>query len=676
MKLNAFVGSGLMPGNPAILNCSSFCINQTQFKARFHQPHRSLKNVPLMSISSSKQSKDEVVIIGGGLIGLSCAVELAKMGVSVSVISRDQNEAAALAAAGMLAPQSEQLESGPLLDLCLVSRNLYPEWISSLQNIPGAPQIHYKSSGNFLRPILKSASIKEKRFQPPTHAGSASWIDNHAQVQALEPLLCGDGIAGAWWFPEDGVIDNVSLFAALQHAAEYYGVTIINSEAKSLNMKVKASRSTSNVFVDGVWMQNGTKVSAEHVIVAAGSWSRQILPMVPVKPIKGQMCCLKVPKDKMGNLAEDLMLRSTIFSENAYIVPRDDGRVIIGATVEHVGFDSRTTARGVHQLLNGALQLIPGLEEYELSSTWAGFRPATSDLLPVLGPISSYENVTVATGHHRNGVLLAPVTAKIVAAQVCNLRQPFAALDSALPHFLASRFVNLPSSSTSSNESNVYDSAAKPLNTTSQMKQDTQEVLLWEVGEDGEEIPVHYKQPPMFFRGHAGDTTDPLHDIQNDTGYVNGLNSRTESPLEKSGSGSNVVKSLSSESTSNSGAEITFEHRKNVSTKEMEVTSASNDAYDDVLVHQGKDSVRAESMRKNRSFGNNPISEGSSLDKSEWDRFEQVYNSALIDAEKELSMMDNPNDPALKKSIQERNRTIHNNFSSDSNNNTFTDGYF
>lgn len=351
----------------------------------------------------------DILIIGGGVIGLAIAVELKLRGASVTVLSRDFQSAATRAAAGMLAPQAEQIPASPMLDLCLQSRSLYPEWTRKIEAISGEPTGYWPCG--ILAPVYEHGS--EGRIATDAH-----WLDQEA-IHSYQPGLSLD-VVGGWWYPQDGQVDNRTLLQALQTAARSLGVEV--QEGITVEAIEQQQRRV-------VGVQTSAGVSrAEHYILATGAWSNELLSL-PVRPKKGQMLSVKVPKLEHS----ELLLQRVLYAPGAYIVPRRDGRIVIGATSEEVGFTPHNTPAGVQGLWERAIHLYPQLQRYPIEESWWGFRPATPDELPILGS-SPCQNLTFATGHYRNGILLAPVTAILIAQLIFEQSDPL------LNHFHYSRF--------------------------------------------------------------------------------------------------------------------------------------------------------------------------------------------------------------------------------------------
>lgn len=357
-------------------------------------------------------STNDILIVGGGLIGLSIAIDLRLRGQSVTVLERDRSQAAGYAAAGMLAPQAEALPPGPLLDLSLWSRDLYPDWVSKLEDLSG------RSVGYWPCGILKPLYHAPATTAPAAPDQPAQWCDR-TDLHYRQPGL-SDDVVGAWWFPEDGQVDNRALMVALVAAAEAIGVTV-KSGVTVLGLQQRHGRIQAIQTSAGAW-------TADHYILATGAWSRELLP-VPVVPLKGQMLALRPPSG-----GDRLPLHQVLYGEEVYVVPRQDGRIVVGATSEWAGFQAGNTIAGLQKLLNGTARLMPSLADWVVQESWWGFRPASPDEAPILGE-SHCPNLTVAVGHHRNGVLLAAATARLIGDWVTQQM-----IHPLLPHFHWQRF--------------------------------------------------------------------------------------------------------------------------------------------------------------------------------------------------------------------------------------------
>ncbi len=360
----------------------------------------------------------DILIIGGGVIGLAIAVELQLRGASVTVVSRDFKQASTLAAAGMLAPQAEGLTPSPMLDLCRRSRTLYPEWIRKLEQLTGSSTGYWPCG--ILAPVYSTPEASQTQSdRTETAPTTAIWLDRDA-IHLSQPGL-GSDVVGGWWYPEDAQVDNRALAQALRLAAQELGIDIregVEVEAiEQQNCLVRQVRTSAGEF------------QADHYVLATGAWSNALLP-VPIRPKKGQMLSVQMPE----NNRQPLPLQRVLYGSDIYLVPRRDGRLLIGATVEDVGWTPHNTTTGIHTLLGSAIRLYPELQDWSIQECWWGFRPATPDELPILGS-SSVENLTLATGHYRNGILLAPVTAMLIADWIGEQKS-----DPLLEHFRCDRF--------------------------------------------------------------------------------------------------------------------------------------------------------------------------------------------------------------------------------------------
>jgi len=357
----------------------------------------------------------DVLIIGGGIIGLSLAIELKLRQVKVTVLSREFKQAATHAAAGMLAPQAEKIPPSPMLDLCLRSRTMYGDWTQKLEEITGL-ETGYWPCG-ILAPVYSLQGRREIENLPSTQ----SWL-NQKEIHQHQPGL-GSEVAGGWWYPEDGQVDSQALAQVLWLAAFQLGIEVFEGvevqEFVRKNQQIKYVKTSL-----GDWQ-------AQRYVLATGAWSQELLP-IPVYPKKGQMLSVRSLSSNQKLTQE---LNHVLFGDSIYIVPRQDGRIVLGATSENVGFTPNNTPDGVLELLKGATSLYPALKNFPILDFWWGFRPATPDELPILGT-SPDENLTLATGHYRNGILLAPITALLIADLIEKQKS-----DPLLNHFNYTRFI-------------------------------------------------------------------------------------------------------------------------------------------------------------------------------------------------------------------------------------------
>jgi glycine oxidase len=348
----------------------------------------------------------EVAIIGGGVIGLAVARALAQRGMrDVLVLERSSLGAeASSAAAGMLAPQAEADCGDDFFRLCCQSRDLYPAFAQSLNEETGI-NIELETSGTlYLAFTEEDESELERRYEWQARAGLEVEKLSADTAKLLEPSISGS-VRAALRFPRDTQVENRRLISALAAANEALGVRVLTGvSVDSLDIKRKG--------VSGIQTSRGF-IACEKVVIASGAWTTQILnealPDPRVEPVRGQM----VSFDATPQIA-----RHVIYSPRGYVVPRRDGRLLAGSTTEHAGFDKRVTAAGVQSIVTSALEISPSIAALPLTSSWAGLRPRAADGLPVLGPCAEIAGVFYATGHYRNGILLTPVTAELLARAI------------------------------------------------------------------------------------------------------------------------------------------------------------------------------------------------------------------------------------------------------------------
>jgi glycine oxidase len=347
----------------------------------------------------------DVIVIGAGLIGLGIARELAGRGATVRVLDiGEPARAASWAGAGMLAPYTEETAGSPYADFCAQSLLMYPDFAAALKDETGI-DVSLRCDG-IVNAALDEMSATELRGRADALARSgigARWLERK-EALAFEPAL-GPLVVGASYVEGEGQVDNRKLGRALAAACVARGVTI-RGDLRDLAIEADGRRAR------GVRSSEGF-TAAGIVINAAGAWAGAIAGVpqsvrVAVRPIKGQMIALALPR---------LLMRHVTWVPGAYLVPRSDGRLLIGATVEDCGFDTRVTAGGVASLLTSAVRALPVLRDLALVESWAGLRPGTADGMPFLGP-TALDAYFVAAGHFRNGILLTPATAKLVADAV------------------------------------------------------------------------------------------------------------------------------------------------------------------------------------------------------------------------------------------------------------------
>jgi glycine oxidase len=344
---------------------------------------------------------DDILIVGGGVIGCALAAELATRGQRVTVIERGEpGLEASGAAAGMLTPQAEAHRRDGLFDLALESRNLYPQWAGALFEETGI-DVGYRRTG-ILQCVFGEPGGQRLFPAYAWQCAAGLPVEEYSPAQ-LRRCLGGrlsPEVGEAVFFPDDAVVDPRRLMLALALAARRRGVRLrTGTAARRFLVRDGVCR--------GVETEEGP-IEAKAVVDAAGAWAafdRDLAPPPPVAPVRGQIVELSIP---------DQPLPSVVSSDEVYLVPRPDGTVLLGSTLELVGFRKGVTAEAVQRLIAAAVRLVPSLKAARFVSAWSGLRPGTTDGLPVLGR-SPVPGLFYATGHYRNGILLAPVTARILA---------------------------------------------------------------------------------------------------------------------------------------------------------------------------------------------------------------------------------------------------------------------
>jgi glycine oxidase len=357
---------------------------------------------------TEKRSFD-AIFVGGGVIGLSSAWRAAQRGARVAVLDRAAPPAGATrVAAGMLAPVGELSFGEPqLLEMTLASARLYPGFVAELEAASGETTGYARQGALHLALDRDEAAQLRRVHDLQRSLGlEAEWLPPR-RCRELEPGLT-PSFNGGVHAPGEAAIDPRALTRALLVALAEEGAEIL-SETDVISGIFDGDR------LAGVRTAAGVELRAETVVLAAGAWSGQAewLPehaRPPVRPVKGQVVELR-SRDGVPPCER------IVASERVYLVTRDDGRLIVGATSEEQGFDTAVTAGGVHELLREAYRLLPDVAEMELVGSAAGLRPATPDNLPLIGP-GAIEGLVLATGHYRNGILLAPLTAAAIAAQL------------------------------------------------------------------------------------------------------------------------------------------------------------------------------------------------------------------------------------------------------------------
>ncbi len=347
----------------------------------------------------AQETKNSILIIGGGLLGLSIAYEFSRNNFKVLVLSKNRNESAGFVAAGMLATHAEGLED-ELLKFGQESQNLIPKWIQSIE------QDSHIKCGLKKCGIVVPFKNKEDLEEFPTHE-YGKYL-NHKDLQTEI-----NGMNSIWkhglLFEQDGQIDNRrKLMRALERACSLNGVEFEEgSEVEDLTFEKNKITGARVLCATG----EIKKINCEKAIICSGAWSKKIFNKIPVFPVKGQMLSIQGPTN---------FLKRVIFGPKTYLVPRDDGLIIVGATVEKDSkFNQGNTPNGIKQLQEGIRSLLPEAINWPQMEHWWGFRPCTPDLKPIIGK-SKIENLFIATGHYRNGVLFSAITSDLLLKIVQN----------------------------------------------------------------------------------------------------------------------------------------------------------------------------------------------------------------------------------------------------------------
>ncbi|MGW6743813.1 glycine oxidase ThiO [Streptomyces sp. NPDC055025] len=388
--------------------------------------------------SSQEKTASDVLVIGGGIIGLVTAWRAAQRGLRTAVVDPGPGGGAARVAAGMLAAVTE-LHHGEqlLLGLNLASAERYPDFVAELEEASGQ-ETGYRACGTLAVALDTDdrAELRELHALQRRSGLTSEWLTGR-ECRRLEPMLA-PGVRGGLRVDGDHQIDPRRLASALLTACERAGVVFHRAWAERLS--VVRDRAT------GAVLDGGRALTADQVVVAAGSLSGRlagvpddVLP--PVRPVKGQVLRLTVPRPYAPFLSRTV--RAVVRGSQVYLVPRENGELVVGATSEELGWDTTVTAGGVYELLRDAHELVPGITELPLTETGAGLRPGSPDNAPLLGP-TALPGLHLATGHHRNGVLLTPVTGDALASALTTGELP----DVARP-FTARRFTSVPQDLTS-----------------------------------------------------------------------------------------------------------------------------------------------------------------------------------------------------------------------------------
>jgi len=360
-----------------------------------------------MTLATSSSRQPDAVVIGGGLIGSSIALRLAQAGMQVTVFDRGPaGREASSAAAGMIAPQAEKMGSPDFEDLCRSSHSIYPEFAAEIEALSGQ-KVNYRRDGTLLLALDNEQSRELDEIERHAASGTVERLDSEAAGRRV-PGLAAD-VRRALFLSGDHWVDNERLTQAVIGAARSQGV-IFRENTPVRSIRVRHDR------VEGIETDND-RIGAGEIILAAGCWSGTLAATagfeLPMEPCRGQMLEFEL----------DSALTVVVRAGHSYLVPRQGKVVVVGTTAEYAGFDSVVTADGIAEVLRAARCFAPFLSKGRFRRAWAGLRPDTSDHLPVLGRCG-IRGLTFAAGHFRNGILLAPITARLIADVVVNKSAP------------------------------------------------------------------------------------------------------------------------------------------------------------------------------------------------------------------------------------------------------------
>lgn len=345
----------------------------------------------------------DAVVAGGGIIGASIALELAMAGLRVAVFdAQNPGREASWASAGMISPAPESFAMTSLLPLSIASVRLYPEFIQRVEELSGMAVGYRRDGALDLLPSGTGQAEIDEIVALHRGAGLRAEALSGPEAREIEPALTGE-LRAAIHRPDEASLDNRLFTEATLEAARRKGAEVFaNNGANAVWKEGNTCR--------GLQLRNG-RVEAKWTVIAAGCFSASIegvAAYAPVTPAKGQMMALR---------CDAVNLKKDLWRGHMYLVPRNDGRIIAGSTVEYEGFDRNVTVAGMKQILTGAISLVPALESARIEETWAGLRPDSPDHLPVLGP-TDVDGLLIATGHFRSGILLTPVTARLISEWV------------------------------------------------------------------------------------------------------------------------------------------------------------------------------------------------------------------------------------------------------------------
>lgn len=352
-----------------------------------------------------------VLVIGGGIVGLTIIRELLVRGVEDIVLFEKgrPEKKASFAAAGMLAPQAESDSNDTFFRFCTDARDFYPAFAEEIENDSGI-EVELDSTGTIYAAFDESDEHELfNRYEWQKAAGyKVEYLSAH-DTHKLEPFISPES-TGSLYFPNDWQVENRKVLRALKRIVEKAGVDIREStEIKSLRFRGDA--------VCGVNTSTGIEIDADLIILATGAWTSLIetdrkSDFIPaIKPVRGQMVSYHTAKR---------LLSHVIYSSQGYLVPRRDGRILAGSTTEYAGFENTVTEDGIRSIKKTAVEIVPSLLNLAITEKWSGLRPCSYDGLPLIGRIPGCGNLIVSTGHYRNGILLAPFSAHLLVDSIIN----------------------------------------------------------------------------------------------------------------------------------------------------------------------------------------------------------------------------------------------------------------
>jgi glycine oxidase len=380
-----------------------------------------------MDSTPKSRTPTDVIIVGGGIIGTALACELAGRGLRVLLLERGsiagEGSAASAAAAGMLTPQAEADEPSAFFDFGLANRAIYADWVRAVSAEAELP-IEYRTLPVLLIATDESqaALLRAKAAWQAARGLRTEWL-SAAEAQEREPILAPD-LAGALLLPAEAVVDSKGLTIALAAAARKRGARIVDGTTATELILAGGPEGDRAVGV----VAGGTAHRAATVVIAAGAWgsaiSRLPIPADWIQPRRGQILVVR-PAAPAGFVGPAMQpLRHVLYTHGAYAVPRANGDLVLGTTVEDAGFRPVVTAAGLAGIVGGVTRFAPGLAGAEVIRTAVGLRPAARDGLPAIGLMARMPGLALAIGHFRNGILLAPLTARLLADAIVTGQHP------------------------------------------------------------------------------------------------------------------------------------------------------------------------------------------------------------------------------------------------------------